>query len=98
MEIFPRLVFHPGIIPETFEAVKNRKFAFVHIGVDLYQTTKDCCGFFYDRMPSGGVMIIDDYGFAPFKHSAKQAVDEFFSDKPETTIYLRTGQCVVIKL
>ena len=49
-------------------------------------------------MTRGGVMICDDYGFPFFKYSAKQAVDEFFSDKPETTISLRTGQCVVIKL
>ena len=47
---FPFIVFHLGLIPETFEAVKDRKFAFVHIDVDIYQTTKDCCSFFYDRM------------------------------------------------
>ncbi len=98
LQKFPYVVFHPGIIPETFEAVKNRKFALVHIDVDLYQTAKDCCNFFYDRMPSGGVMIFDDYGFAPFRYSAKKAVDEFFSDKPEVLISLPTGQCVVIKL
>lgn len=98
LQMFPSVVFHPGFIPETFEAVKDRRFAFVHIDVDLYQTTKDCCEFFYDRMATGGVMIFDDYGFMPFRCSEKQAVDEFFDDKPETPISLRTGQCIVIKL
>ena len=95
---FPHVVFHPGVIPETFEAVKDRRFAFVHIDVDLYRTTTDCYSFFYDRMASGGVMICDDYGFVHFKNSAKRAVDEFFFDKPETPISLRTGQCIIIKL
>ena len=95
---FPFIVFHPGLIPETFEVVKDRKFAFVHIDVDLYQTSKDCCNFFYDRLIPGGVMIFDDYGMLYFKDSEKRAVDEFFSDKPESPIALHTGQCIIIKL
>lgn len=90
-------VFHIGVIPETFEAVKDKKFAFVHVDVDLYRTTKDCCSFFYSRLVRGGVMIFDDYGFPRYEFAAKQAVDEFFSDKPEKPISLRTGQCLVIK-
>jgi len=96
--MFTNVIFHPGLIPETFEAVKHQHFAFVHIDVDLYQTAKDCCNFFYDRMISGGIMIFDDYGFPGYKFAEKQAVDEFFNDKPESPISLRTGQCIVIKL
>jgi O-methyltransferase len=98
LQAFPFVVFHQGVIPQTFGSVNDRKFSFVHIDVDLYQTTKDCCGFFYDRMSSGGIMIFDDYGFWPFRNSEKTAVDEFFKDKPEMPISLPTGQCIVIKL
>ena len=98
LRTFSNVVFHPGVIPETLDAVKDKKFAFVHIDVDLYQTAKDCCDFFYDRMQYCGVMIFDDYGFIPFSRSAKRAVDEFFKDKPESPLSLHTGQCVVIKL
>ena len=98
LQMFPFVVFHPGLIPETFKAIKDEKFAFVHIDIDLYQTAKDCCNFFYDRMISGGVMIFDDYGLPWYKFAEKQAVDEFFKDKPESPISLRTGQCIVIKL
>jgi len=95
---FPFIYFHPGLIPDTFEAVKTKRFAFVHVDVDLYQTTKDCCNFFYKRMSKDGVMIFDDYGFPHYKFSEKKAVDEFFNDKPESPISLRTGQCIIIKL
>lgn len=97
---FPFVTFYPGLIPKTFESetLRDRKFSFAHIDVDLYQTTKDCLSFFYDRMVSGGVMIFDDYGFLCYEFAQKQAVDEFFSDKPENPISLRSGQCIFIKL
>lgn len=42
-------------------------------------------------------MVFDDYGFLGYP-GAKQAVDEFFTERIESPIYLPTGQCVVIKL
>ena len=97
LKAYPYVVFNSGFIPETFEAVKDKKFAFVHIDTVLYQTAKDCCSFFYDRMIVGGVMIFDDYGFPRYKFAEKRAVDEFFDVKPESLISLPTGQCIVIK-
>ncbi len=90
--------FHPGLIPETFEAVTNKKFAFVHIDVDIYRSIKDCCEFFYERMIKGGIMIFDDYGFQGYELAAKKAVDDFFIGKPEIPITLRNGQCLVLKI
>lgn len=98
LQDFPFIAFCSGFIPETFKTVKDRKFAFVHVDVDLYQTAKDCCNFFYDRMVQGGVMIFDDYGFPRYRFAEKRAVDEFFHDKPETPISLPTGQAIVIKV
>jgi len=95
---FPFVSFHPGYIPSTLDPVKDRRFAFVHIDVDLYQSTRDCLEFFYHRIVPGGVMIFDDYGWAIFRDSEKRAVDEFFRDKAEVPMSLRTGQCIVIKL
>ncbi|OGO04732.1 MAG: hypothetical protein A2Y91_07280 [Chloroflexi bacterium RBG_13_54_8] len=95
---FPFVTFHQGYIPATLAPVKDRQFAFVHIDVDLYLTTRDCLEFFYPRMVSGGVIVFDDYGWAIFRDSEKRAVDEFFGDKKEVPISLRTGQCIVIKL
>jgi len=95
---FPFVRFHPGYIPATLEPVRDSRFAFVHIDVDLYQSTRDCLDFFYDRMVSGGAMVFDDYGWRAFKDSEKRAVDEFFAGKREVPISLRSGQCIVIKL
>lgn len=95
---FQFTVYHPGFIPDTLAPVKDRRFAFAHIDVDIYQTTKDCCEFFYDRMSRGGVMLFDDYGDPGLRDSEKRAVDEFFEGKKESPVYIPTGQAFVIKL
>jgi len=68
----------------------------VHIDVDIYQSVKDCCEFFYPRLHAGGVMLFDDYGKWTCP-GAKLAVDEFFATKPEKRFYFPSGQCFVIK-
>lgn len=91
------IVCKKGLFPESATSIQLLRFSFVHIDVDIYQSVKDCCSFFYSRMVSCGVMLFDDYGF-PTCPGAKKAVDEFFSDKKEQPIYLPTGQCLVVKL
>ena len=42
-------------------------------------------------------MVFDDYGRPFFRASAKQAVAEFFADKPEPAIALHTGQLLSLR-
>jgi O-methyltransferase len=86
-----------GWIPETFTGLEDNSYAFVHLDVDLYQSTLDCCEYFHQRLVPGGVLLFDEYGFAAAR-GEKDAVDEFFADKPESPITLPTGQAVVLKL
>lgn len=95
---FPGVQFHLGTIPDTFSDILDEEFSFVHIDVDIYPTTLECCKFFYPRLVRGGILICDDYGFPGYKKAAKAAVDEFFQDKPGKPIPLHTGQCFIIKL
>jgi O-methyltransferase len=95
---FSSIRLYPGVFPDTSKPVKNARFCFVHIDVDIYQSVRDCCDFFYpSRMERGGFLVFDDYGFVGCP-GAKAAVDEFFANTPERPCYLPTGQCVVIKL
>ena len=95
-EFGDRVVFHQGWIPDRFADVSELQFAFVHIDVDLYQPTRDSVEFFYPRMPAGGIILCDDYGFGTCP-GARQAMDEFFSDKPEKVISLPGGGGFILK-
>lgn len=86
--------FHKGFIPDTFASLEDHTIAFAHIDVDIYKSIIDSCEFIYPRMERGGFMIFDDYGFGSCP-GARQAVDEFFSNKPEQVLVLPTGQALV---
>ncbi len=74
-----------GVFPETSDIIKDKKFAFVHIDVDIYLPTKLSLEFFYPRMVKGGAILIHDY---PAHSGVKLAVDQFLSDK---TILTKTS-------
>ena len=95
---YPFIQFHRGVIPRSFEDVAEVPlYSFVHIDVDIYPTTLECCKYFWPRLSPGGVMVFDDYGFRPYQYAERAAVDEFFGRVPEKPIYLPTGQAVVTK-
>ncbi|MEM2946779.1 MAG: TylF/MycF/NovP-related O-methyltransferase [Candidatus Bathyarchaeia archaeon] len=70
-----------GIFPKSAgEDVLNRKFCFVHLDVDVYESARDSLAFFQSRMVNGGVMVVDDYG-SPNCPGVTKAVDEFLTGK-----------------
>jgi O-methyltransferase len=81
---------HQGWIPSRFEEVADRSFAFVHVDVDLYAPTRDSIRFFFERMPTGGVMVLDDYGTHTCP-GAKKAADEYFESRPEAVLIVCPG-------
>jgi O-methyltransferase len=92
----PWISYHKGYVPATFQGLEAEKIALAHVDVDIYRSILDSCEFIYPRLLQGGFMIFDDYGFASCP-GARQAVDEFFADKPECPLVLPTGQAVVFK-
>src|SRR3989338_10046380 len=77
---YPEVKIYPGIFPNTADPIKDMKFSFVHLDVDLYSVTKQALEFFYPRMLSGGIILSHDYGQC---EGVWLAFDEFIVDKPE---------------
>ncbi len=67
--------FYLGVFPSTAGAVRGKQFAFVHIDVDIYESTRDCLEFYYPRISQCGVILSHDY---PSSTGVKRAFDEFF--------------------
>ena len=89
---YKNVYFYQGEFPSTSEPVTDSKFSFVHLDVDLYQSTKDCLEFFYPRLVHGGVILTHDYHGT----GVHNAFDEFFSGKNVSVIELTGPQCMVI--
>jgi O-methyltransferase len=87
---------YKGMFPESATALRtDLRFSFVHLDVDLYQSTLDSLSFFYQRLNPGGVLISHDYVTAL---GVNKAFAEFFRDKPERPIELIGYQVMVVKL
>jgi len=86
--------FYKGLFPLTAEPLKNKKFSFVNLDVDLYKSTLSCLEFFYPKMNRGGIIISHDYSGAS---GVRKAFDEFFEDKQEPIIELSGSQCLIVR-
>ena len=72
--------FIKGPVENTLNERKNipEKISLLRLDTDWYQSTKKELEVLYEKVESGGVIIIDDYGHWG---GSKKAVDEFFSNK-----------------
>ena len=96
LDSIPFVEFYKGWIPEQFSMVADRRFCFVHIDVDLHQPSFNSIAFFYPRTNTGGIILLDDYGFASCP-GVTAAVDEFMVDKPEPIVNLSAGGAFIVK-
>ena len=74
-----------GRFEEALPSVADRRFSFVHLDCDLYESYRTCLEFFYPRLARGGIVLLDEYNDPPWP-GCNKAVDEFLADKPETLV------------
>ena len=66
--------FVPGWFSQSLKTAPVERLALLRIDADLYESTMDVLTQLYDRVSSGGWVVIDDYGILP---PCKDAVDTF---------------------
>lgn len=94
---YTNIHFHAGLFPkETGEKIADRKFSFVHIDVDLYQSTIDSLSFFWPRMTKGGIVISHDYSQCEGVFKAFQEFTDKHSDC--RVVEMPTTQIILMKL
>ena len=79
-----RVHFHQGLVEDTIPAQAPEQIAILRLDTDWYASTRHELDHLYDRVPSGGVILIDDYGYW---QGAQEAVDEFLE---------RTGRALLL--
>jgi hypothetical protein len=88
-----------GFFPDSAigQEPERQQYRFVHLDLDIYESTFKALSFFYPRMTAGGVILSHDYNqlAAP---GVKKAFHDFFHDKREIIIPIWDTQCAVIKL
>lgn len=86
-----------GTVPETLEYVDSYKISYLSIDMNCVLPEVAALEFFWDRMVSGGIIILDDYGYANASNDQKKAHDSFAMSKNVEILTLPTCQGVLIK-
>lgn len=85
-----------GSVPETLSQVKTQKIAYLSIDMNCVEPEIAATEYFWEKMVSGGVVLLDDYGQQ--KHiEQKKGFDEFALQKGAQVLSLPTGQGLIIK-
>lgn len=93
----PNVQIVEGLFPNRMQIpMINGLYSFVHIDVDLYQSTLDCLNFFYNRMTKGGIIVCDDYEWKDTP-GVTIAFDKFMSDKSEKLVNTGFNSCYFIR-
>ena len=69
-----QVLFLKGWFRDTMPDVPSEQVAVLRLDGDMYESTITPLTHLYDRIPSGGWVIVDDYNVVP---AAKQAVHDF---------------------
>ena len=96
LEKYENVYFFKGVFPETANSIIDKKFCFVHLDTNLYQSTIDSLEFFWPRMVKGGRIVSHDYNTTSMP-GIKKAFQEFFKNEPERIIEIADCQAMVLK-
>lgn len=78
--------FHVGPVEQTLPAFEPRALALLRLDTDFYESTRIEFDRLYPALSSGGVLIIDDYGWY---EGARRATDEFLGSCASVPLLIR---------
>ncbi|MBB6436844.1 TylF/MycF/NovP-related O-methyltransferase [Streptomyces candidus] len=84
-----RVHYVQGKVEDTVPGEAPEQIAILRLDTDWYASTKHELQHLYSRLVSGGVLLIDDYGYW---QGSRQAVDEFLEETGEQLLLLRMDE------
>jgi len=78
----------PGLVEDTVPERAPEQISILRLDTDWYASTKHELETLYPRLASGGVLLLDDYGWW---QGSRKAVDEFLDESGERLLLLRMG-------
>ncbi|WP_116090177.1 TylF/MycF/NovP-related O-methyltransferase [Sphingomonas crusticola] len=86
-----------GIFPDdTAGRVADRQFSLCHIDVDVYDSARDVLEWVWPRMPVGGIVVYDDYGFDTCS-GITRLVNERMAQPGTVALHNLNGHAVIVK-
>lgn len=93
---FERVHIIRGTVPETLSEVSAKSVCYLSIDMNCVEPEISAAEFFWDKLVSGAVIVLDDYGWRKHIHQ-KAAFDEFAKKRDVQILSLPTGQGLIFK-
>jgi O-methyltransferase len=93
---FTNAVIVKGVVPESLKTVRIDQVAYLSIDMNCTQPELAALEYFWPKMVSGGVIVLDDYGFSGHE-AQKKAADGFAAKMGACILSVPTGQGLLIK-
>lgn len=91
---------YDGLLPNTLDSFFNdwisREIGFIHVDLNDGETEVSCLKLLWDRVVKGGIVLLDDYGWARYRHS-HELHKAFFKQHGQDVLEMPTGQGMVVK-
>jgi len=93
---YPNVVIIKGSVPKTLSQADIRKVSYLHIDMNCVLPELEAIKYFWPKLETGAIVILDDYGW-PGHENQKKAMDDFCSSVGVKVLSLPTGQGMIIK-
>jgi hypothetical protein len=95
-EPFPNVILVRGEVPGTLTQVTANPVAYLGIDMNCTEPEIAAATFFWDKMSSGALIVLDDYGWSEHMEQ-KLAFDKFARHRAVEILSLPTGQGLIVK-
>ena len=93
---YQNVIIVRGIVPATLAQVNIEKVAYLSIDMNCVQPEIEALKHFWPKMVSGGIIILDDYGFSGHE-AQKRGADSFAESVGVKVLTMPTGQGLILK-
>ena len=92
----PNVIITKGRVPDSLSEAAPERIAFMHLDLNNAKAEIGALEVLWDRILPGGVLVLDDFGWAPY--IAQHALEtEWFAKRGHAILEMPTGQGLVIK-
>jgi O-methyltransferase len=94
---YPQVRVVRGLIPDSFKDNCPERIAYLHIDLNQAPAEIAALDHLFDRVVTGGMVILDDYEWSGIYRPQKLAEDEWFDRRGYRVMPLPTGQGLIVK-
>ncbi len=93
---FPNVRVIKGVVPDILPSIDAQAISYLSLDMNCALPEVAAAEFFWDRMVSGGIVLLDDYAYRGFEPQGA-AFDAFAAARGVLVLNLPTGQGIIVK-